>query len=74
MRESEWGGERGREERKRKEKKTNKQHPYHAVLKPGPSLFLSVYDKFKRSLSPLSSTFSLHLIYCLSTASLAILE
>lgn len=45
---------RGMEERKREEgkkkAKQQQQHPYHTVLKPGPSLFLSVHDKFKLSL------------------------
>lgn len=62
--------------RREKEKKIKQEDPYHTVLKPGPGLFffyLSVTNSSFHS-SPLSSTFSPHLIYCLSTASLAILE
>lgn len=51
-----------------------KQGAYDAVVKPGPRLFLSACDKFKLSLLSPSLFFFPHLIYCLSAASLAILE
>lgn len=54
-----------------------KQQPYHAVVKAGPRPFLSACDKFKLSLlspSLFFFFFSPHLIYCVSAASLAILE
>lgn len=63
-----WEREGGEKERgKGGLKKKKQQHPYHSVLQPGPSLFLSVHDKFKHSLLPL--LFPPHFLFTLSTVS-----
>ena len=67
VREREREREREKKGRGKRRKKNKQQHPYHAVLKPGPSLFLSVHDKFKRSLSPL--LFPPRFLFTLSTVS-----
>lgn len=74
-RETEKERDRGKEKGREGEKKQNNNN---TPITPSSSLaqacfYLSMTNSSFHS-SPLSSTFSPHLIYCLSTASLAILE